>query len=72
MGSSIPGTTLGIAGPLDDVPLEDLQQRFVAVTKVQSRFVTAHAKLITHALGLLNHALEEHRQNRQPCSKSKG
>jgi len=57
--------TLGIAGPLDDVPLEDLQQRFVTVVKVQSRLATAHAKLITHVLGLLNHALGEHRPHRQ-------
>ena len=57
--------TLGIAGQLDDVPLEDLQQRFVTVIKVQSRLVTAHAKLITHVLGLLNHALGKHRPNRQ-------
>ena len=57
--------TLGIAGPLDDVPLEDLQQRFVTVVKVQPRLATAHAKLITHVLGLLNHALEEHHQPTQ-------
>ena len=57
--------TLGIAGPLDDVLLEDLEQRFFNVIKVQSRLATAHAKLFTHVLGLLNHALGEHRQNKQ-------
>ena len=31
--------------------------------KVQPRLATAHAKLITHVLGLLNHALGEHRQS---------
>ena len=53
---------LGIAGPLDDVLLVDLQQRLVTVVKVQPRLATAHAKRITHVLGLLNHALGEHRQ----------
>ena len=57
--------TLGIAGPLDDVPLEDLQQRFVTVVKVQPRLATAHAKLITRVLGLLNHALGKRRQSTQ-------
>ena len=57
--------TLGIAGSLDDVPLEDLQQRFVTVVKVQPRLATAHAKLITHVLGLLDHALGEHHQSTQ-------
>ena len=49
--------TLGIAGPLDAVPLEDLQQGFVTVFKVQPRLATAHAKLIIHVLSLLNYAL---------------
>ena len=44
--------TLGIAGPLDEVPLDDLQQRFITVVKVQPGLVTAHAKLFTHVLGL--------------------
>ena len=57
--------TLGIAGPYDDVPLEDLEQRFTTVVEVQPRFATAHAKLFAHMLGLLNHALGEHRKNRQ-------
>ena len=57
---------MGIAGSLDDVPLEDLHQRFVTVPKVQSRLATAHAKLITHVLGLLSHTLGEHRQSTQP------
>ena len=57
--------TLGIAGPLDDIPLEDLQQVFVTVVKVQPRLVTANAKTITHLLGLLNHALGAHRQSTQ-------
>ena len=59
---SLGPNTLEIAGPLDDVPLEDLQQRFVTVIKVQPRLATAYAKLITHVLGLLNHALGAHRQ----------
>ena len=67
MASAIPGTkhTLGVAGPLDDVRLQDLQQRFVTVVKVKPRLTTAHAKIITHTLGLLNHTLGEHRQSTQ-------
>ena len=57
--------SLGIAGPLDDVSLEQLQQRFITVVKVQPGLATAHAKLLTHMLGLLNHALGAHRPNRQ-------
>ena len=56
--------TWGIAGPLDDVPLEDLEQRFTVV-KAQPRLATAHAKLFTHVLSLSNHAFGEHRQIRQ-------
>ena len=57
--------TLGIAGPLYEVRLKDFEQRFVTVVKVQPRLATAHAKLTTHAVGLLNHALGEHRQTTQ-------
>ena len=39
--------TLWIAGPLDDVPLKDLEQCFTAVVKVEPRFVTATAKLLS-------------------------
>ena len=53
--------TLGIAGPNDDVSLEDLEQRFITAVKVQPRLAIAHAKLFTYVLGLLNHALGEHR-----------
>ena len=35
------------------------------LSKAQPRLATAHAKLITHVLGLLNHALGEHRQSTQ-------
>ena len=57
--------TLGIAGPLDDVPLEDFELRFTTVVKVQPRLATPHAKLSTHVVGLLNHALGEHRLSRE-------
>ena len=56
--------SLGIAGPLDDASLEQLQKRFITVARVQPRLATAHAKLLTHVLGLLNHALGEPRPNR--------
>lgn len=55
---------MGVPGPLDDVRLDDLQQRFITAINAQPRLATTHAKLLTHALGLLNHALREHRQNR--------
>ena len=55
--------TLGIAGPIDDVTLEDLEQRFITVVKFQPRLATAQAKLFTHVLGFLNHAFGEHRQD---------
>ena len=42
-----------------------LQQRFITVVKVQPGLATAHAKLPTHMLGLLNHTLGAHRPNRQ-------
>ena len=57
--------TLRIAGPLDDVPVENLEQPFATVVRVQPRLATAHAKLFTHVLGLLSHTLGEHRPNRQ-------
>ena len=57
---------MGIAGPLANVALEDLKQRFVTVVEVQPRLDTAHTKLFTHALGLLNHALVDNQQNRSP------
>ena len=53
-----------IAGPLDDVSHKHLQQRIITVVKVQQGLATAHAKLLTHALGLLNHALGAHRPNK--------
>ena len=57
-------TSLGIAGPLDDVSLEQLQQRFITVVRVQPGLPTTHAKLLAHVLGLLNHVLGAHRANR--------
>ena len=56
--------SLGIAGPLDDVSLEQLQQRFITVVRVQPGLPTTHAKLLAHVLGLLNHVLGAHRANR--------
>ena len=65
VSATLDQNTLGIAGPPDDVPVEDLQQCFFTVVAVQSRLAAAHVKLITHVLGLLNHALGEHRQTTQ-------
>ena len=41
-----------------------LQQRFITVVKVQPGLATAHVKLLTHVLSLLNHALGAHRPSR--------
>ena len=57
---------LGIAAPPDDFSLEDLEQRFITVVKVQPRLAAAHAKLFSQVLGLLNHALVDNQQNRSP------
>ena len=46
-------------------PVEDLEQRFTIVVKLQPRLATAHAKLHTHVLSLLNQSLGKHRQNRR-------
>ena len=40
-----------------DVLLEDIEQLFTIVVKVQPRLATAHAKLFTDLLGLLNLSL---------------
>ena len=61
--------TLGIAGPLDDVPLEDLQQHASSLLSTCSRaWLLPTTSFITHVLGLLNHALGEHRQTIQPVT----
>ena len=54
--------TLGITDPLDDAPLEDLEQRFTTVVNVQPKLATADGKLFTHVLGLglSSHALGEY------------
>lgn len=46
------------------LPLKNLQQRFITVVKAQLRLNTAHATLPTRVLGLLNHTLGEHRQDK--------
>ena len=48
-----------------DVLLEDIEQLFTIVVKVQPRLATAYAKLFTHVLSILNHALGDYRQRRQ-------
>ena len=51
---------LGVVDPLDRVSLADLHMRFITVVKVKPNLATTHAKLITHSLGLVNHALGAH------------
>ena len=62
--------SLGISGPLDDVSLQQLQQRFITVGKVQPGLAAAHAKIPTHMLRLQNHALRSHRPNRHSKTPS--
>ena len=62
--------SLGVAGPIDYVSLEQLQQRFITVVKMQPGLATAYATGLTHVLGLLNHALGAHRPNRQSKTPS--
>ena len=65
--------TLGIAGPRDDVLLENLQQRFVTVVKVQPKLATAHAKLITLlclAFSIMPWESIANPHNRRRCNQS--
>ena len=55
---------MGIAGRLDHVPLEDLEELFTIVIKAQPSLAIAHVKPFAHMLSLLNQGLREHRQNR--------
>lgn len=59
---------LRIAGPLGNVLLEDLEQRFVAVVKVRRRLASPRSKLFTHVLDPLNHALGQHRRESETPS----
>ena len=56
--------SLGIGPPLDAVSMDDLRQRFATGKKVQPQLASAHARVSIHVLGILNHAMGEHRPNR--------
>ncbi|CAN0556113.1 unnamed protein product, partial [Laminaria digitata] len=60
--------SLGIGPPLDAVSLDDLGQRFATGKKVQPQLAGAHARLSVHVLGILNHAMGEHRPNRDSAT----
>ena len=60
--------TMGIGPPLDAVSLEDLRQRFATGTTAQPQLAGAHARLSVHILGILNHAMGEHRLNRDSAT----
>ena len=60
--------SLGIGSPLDAVSLDDLGQRFETVKKMQQQLAGAHARLCVHVLGILNHAMGEHRPNRDSAT----
>ena len=49
---------------LDAVSLEDLRQRLATGKKVQTQFARARALLSGYVVGILNHAMGEHRPNR--------
>ena len=53
--------SVGIGPPVDAVSLEDLEQRLANGEKVQPQLAGAHARLSIHVLGILTHALGEHR-----------
>ena len=57
---------MGVADPLDRVSLTGLLMWFITVVKVKPNLATAHAKLITHSLRLVNHALGAHRPSESP------
>ena len=42
--------------------------RFITVVKLKSNLATAHAKLITHSLGLVNRAFGAHRPSESPTT----
>ena len=62
--------SLGIGPPLDAVSLDDLEQRFATGKNVQPQLAGAPARLSIHILGILNHAMGEHRPNRDPVTPS--
>ena len=66
MASAIPGTETrwGLQDRSMMSPLRTSNNGSSLLSK-QPRLATAHAKLITHVLGLLNYALGEHRQSTQ-------
>ena len=45
------------------VSWDNLQQRFATGEKVQPQLAGAHARVIVHVLGILNHAMGKHRSN---------
>ena len=59
---------LGSGPPLDAVSLDDVQQRFATGKNVQLQLAEAHARISAHVLGILNHAMGEHRPNRESAT----
>ena len=49
---------------IDAVSLEDQGQRLATAKKWQPQLAGAHVRLNVHMLGILNHAMREHRPNR--------
>lgn len=48
--------------------MDDLGQRFATGKKVQPQMAEAHARLSVHVLGILNHAMREHRSSRDSAT----
>ena len=60
--------SLGVGPPIDAVSLDDLQQRFATGKKVQPQLTGAHARISVYVLGIFNHAIGEHRPNRDSAA----
>ena len=48
--------------------MDDVQQRFATGKNVQLQLAEAHARISAHVLGILNHAMGEHRPNRESAT----
>ena len=48
----------------DAISMDDLEQRLTTREKMQPQLAGAHARLSVDVLGIVNHAMGEHRPNR--------
>ena len=59
---------MGIGAPIDAVSFDDQGPRFATGKKLQPQLTSAHALLDVHVLGILDHAMGEHRPNRDSAT----